>query len=120
MFGTLSEEAELKVPASKAWALYGLGFSYCKEKFTKVDNANMIKEAEVVEGGFLDIGFSLYRIRIEIKDTSKDGSGSGSSCLMKLTLEYDVKEEFAANASLVTIEHLVVIMRLANEYLLKN
>ncbi|KAJ0480584.1 putative START-like domain superfamily protein [Helianthus annuus] len=23
MFGTLSEEAEVKVPASKAWALYG-------------------------------------------------------------------------------------------------
>lgn len=77
----------------------------------------MVKEAEVVEGGFLDLGFSLYRIRIEIKVNPKDDSSS--SCLLKLTIEYDVKEEFAANASLVTTEPLIAIMGVANEYLLK-
>ncbi|KAI7735414.1 hypothetical protein M8C21_033015 [Ambrosia artemisiifolia] len=154
MFGTLSEEAEVKVPASKAWALYGTleigklvvgkvleavdvvegdgglgtilkltfkpgsGFPYYKEKFTKVDNENMVKETEVVEGGFLDIGFTLYRIRFEIKDNPNDDTGS--SCLQKLTIEYDVKEEFAANASLVTIEPLLGIMSVANEHLLKS
>ncbi|KAK1435062.1 hypothetical protein QVD17_00821 [Tagetes erecta] len=152
MFGTLSEEAEVKVPASKAWALYGTleiaklvgeklleavdvvegdggpgtilkltfkpesGLSCCKEKFMKVDNANMVKEVEVVEGGLLDLGFDTYRIRIEIKEHPSDDSGS--SCLHKLTIEYDVKEEFAANASLVTPEPLLRIMRVANEYLL--
>ncbi|KAI7731427.1 hypothetical protein M8C21_007797 [Ambrosia artemisiifolia] len=153
MFGTLSEEAEVKVPASKAWALYGTleigklvagkifeaidvvegdgglgtilkltmkpgsGFSSCKEKYTKVDNTNMIKETEAIEGGFLDMGFNFYRIRIEIKENPKDGSGS--SCLLKLTIEYDVKEEFAANASLVTIEPVLGVMSIANEHLLK-
>ncbi|KAF5780195.1 putative (S)-norcoclaurine synthase [Helianthus annuus] len=152
MFGTLSEEAEVKVPASKAWALYGTleiakhvignaleavdviegdggpgtilkltfkpGFPYYYEKFTKVDNENMIKEAEVVEGGFLDVGFTLYRIRFEIKENPNDDMGS--SCLQKLTIEYDVKEEFAANASFVTNEPLLGILKVANEYLLKS
>ncbi|KAK1435061.1 hypothetical protein QVD17_00820 [Tagetes erecta] len=153
MFGTLSEEAEVKVPATKAWALYGTleigkllagtivdavdvvegdggpntvlkvtfmpgsGFSTYKEKFTKVDNENMVKEIEIVEGAFLDIGFNLYRIRIEIKANPRDGSGS--SCLHKFTIEYDVKEEFAANASLVTTEPILGVMRVATEYLLK-
>ncbi|XP_076893992.1 norbelladine synthase-like [Bidens hawaiensis] len=153
LFGTLSEEAEVKVPASKAWALYdtleigklvartifeavdvvegdggpgtvlkltfktGSGFSYGKEKFTKVDNVNMVKEIEAIEAGFLDVGFSLYRIRIEIKENPKDGSGS--SCLVKLTIEYEVKEEFAVNASLVTTEPLLGVMSVANEHLLK-
>uniref|UniRef100_A0A251VKJ4 Putative major pollen allergen Bet v 1-K n=1 Tax=Helianthus annuus TaxID=4232 RepID=A0A251VKJ4_HELAN len=154
MFGTLSEEAEVKVPASKAWALFsslelgnlpigkifegidivegdggpgtilkltfkpGLGFSYCKEKFTKVDHANMVKESQVVEGGILDFGLNLYRIRVEIKENPKDGSGSTS--VMKLTIEYDIKEDFAANASFITTEPLLAIMNVAKEHLLKS
>ncbi|KAJ0480583.1 putative (S)-norcoclaurine synthase [Helianthus annuus] len=51
------------------------GFPYYKEKFTKVDNENMIKETEVVEGGFLDVGFTLYRIRFEIKENPNDDTG---------------------------------------------
>ncbi|KAF5819681.1 putative (S)-norcoclaurine synthase [Helianthus annuus] len=154
MFGTLSEEAEVKVSASKAWALYGTlelgklvagkileavdvvegdggpgtilkltlnpgsGFTCYKEKFTKVDNINMVKETEAIEGGFLDMGFNLYRVRFEIKENPKDGSGS--SCVLKLTIEYDVKEEFANNASLVTTAPLLGIMSVANEHLLKK
>ncbi|PWA42543.1 S-norcoclaurine synthase [Artemisia annua] len=131
MYGTLSIEKKVKVPASKAWALYGtlelgkvvagkileavdvvegdggigtilkltmkpgLGFEYYKEKFTKIDNENMIKETEVIEGGFLDMGFNFYRIRMEMKEDPKDDTGSscitkedpkddtGSSCIVK-------------------------------------
>ncbi|KVH90683.1 Bet v I domain-containing protein [Cynara cardunculus var. scolymus] len=154
MFGTLSEETEVKVPASKAWALYGtleLGkavtgkfveaievvegdggagtilrfalkpgsrFSRYSEKFTKVDDENKVKEVEVVEGGFLDLGFTFYRSRIEIKENPNDDTGS--SCLVKFTIEYDVKEEVAADASLVTNKPLIGIMNIANEYLLKS
>ncbi|XP_076893974.1 norbelladine synthase-like [Bidens hawaiensis] len=149
MFGTLSEEVEVKVSASKAWALYGTlefgkvvtgkifeavdvvegdggpgtilkvtlkpgsGFPYYKEKFTKVDNANMLKETEVVEGWFLDFGFDLYRVRIEIQENLNDNPDL--SCILKLTVEYEVIDELAANASLVTIEPL-----LGNEHLLKS
>ncbi|KAK9079197.1 hypothetical protein SSX86_000867 [Deinandra increscens subsp. villosa] len=153
MFGTLSEEVEVKVSASKAWALYGslelgklvagkvfeaidliegdggpgtilkltlkpgLGFPYYKEKFTKIDNENMVKEAEVVEGGFLDIGFELYKVRVEIKENPKDNTGP--SCIQKITIEFEVKKEFVDNASLVSIKPYLDIMSLANEHLLK-
>nr|GEZ90339.1 S-norcoclaurine synthase 2-like [Tanacetum cinerariifolium] len=95
-----------------------LGFTYFIEKFTKVDNENKIKETEMLEGAFLDMGFNFYRIKIEIKDDPKDDTGS--SCIVKLTLEYDEKEEFAANASFVTTELLVGVMNVVNEHLLKS
>nr|GFC55599.1 S-norcoclaurine synthase 2-like [Tanacetum cinerariifolium] len=79
---------------------------------------NKVKEAEVVEGGFLNVGFNFYKVRMEIKENPKDDTGS--SCIVKLTIEYDVKEEFAANASLVTTEPLVGIMSVVNEHLLKS
>nr|XP_043623867.1 norbelladine synthase-like [Erigeron canadensis] len=156
MFGTLSEEKEVKVPSSKAWELYGTlelgkvvggkiceaidvvegdggvgtilkltlkpgsGFTYYNEKFTKVDKENKIKETEVVEGGFLDVGFNLYRIRFEIKDNPNDDVIARSSCLVKTTIEYDVKDEFAANASFATIEPMVALMNVANEHLEKS
>ncbi|KAK3017354.1 hypothetical protein RJ639_006608 [Escallonia herrerae] len=56
-----------------------------------------VKEAEVVEGGFLDLGFTLYRFRFEILENGEN------SCITKGTVEYDLKEEAAAaNASVVS------------------
>lgn len=44
MFGTLSEEAELKVPASKAWALYGT------LEIGKLVAGKILEAVDVVEG----------------------------------------------------------------------
>nr|GEX26818.1 S-norcoclaurine synthase 2-like [Tanacetum cinerariifolium] len=86
-----------------------------KEKFTKVDNENMVKESEIVEGGFLDMGFNFFKTKIEIKEnTNKDTS------LLKVHIEYEVKEEFAANASLVTKETYVNAAKIANEHFAKS
>ncbi|KAG6571179.1 S-norcoclaurine synthase 1, partial [Cucurbita argyrosperma subsp. sororia] len=85
-----------------------------KEKFTKIDNENRIKETEVVEGGFLDIGFTLYRVRLKIVENGDD------SCIVESTIEYDIKEEDAANASLVSIQPLIDIAQAANDHLLHN
>ncbi|XP_076916973.1 norbelladine synthase-like [Bidens hawaiensis] len=92
--------------------------SYCKEKFTMIDNDNMMREVEIIEGGHLDFGFTLYRIRIEVKDNTNDETGS--SCVVKMIVEYEVKEEAADNASLATIEPFVVLMKFANEHLLSS
>ncbi|XP_010025487.2 norbelladine synthase [Eucalyptus grandis] len=32
------------------------------EKYTKVDHERRVKETEAIEGGFLDMGLSLYRL----------------------------------------------------------
>ncbi|PWA38357.1 Bet v I domain-containing protein [Artemisia annua] len=97
---------------------YRSGFTSYIEKFTKIDHENKVKEVEIVEGGFLDIGFNFYRMKTEIIEDPKDDTSS--SCIVKSTLEYDVKEEFAANASFATSEPLVAIMSAANEHLLKS
>ncbi|CBI26495.3 hypothetical protein VitviT2T_024096 [Vitis vinifera] len=155
MFGQVSYDVEVDVPAGDAWELYstlqlakvvqeGLspmlekvelvegdggvgtvveltlapppgaqGPMIYKEKFTKIDNEKRIKETEVVEGGFLDLGFTLYRVCIEIVEKDKD------SCVIKLKIEYDVKEEAASNASMVTTKPLEGIASVTTTYLLK-
>ncbi|EXB29146.1 S-norcoclaurine synthase [Morus notabilis] len=91
----------------------GTGLSDYKEKFTKIDNENRVKETEVVEGGYLDLGFTLYRVRFEIIE--KDGDSS----IVKSTIEYEVKDEFAVNASVVSIDALANIALLAKNHLTK-
>ncbi|KAJ9559000.1 hypothetical protein OSB04_013614 [Centaurea solstitialis] len=154
MFGTLSDEVEVKVSADKAWQLYGTleladiaakyivdeieiiegnggvgtiikitfkpgsGISYYKEKYTVVDDEKRVKEAEVIEGGYLDFGFTLFRVRFEIKDSPNDETSS--SCLIKTTIEYEVKEEAAANASFATIDPFVALNKFASEHLLNS
>ena len=56
---------------------------------------------------------TLYRVCFEILENEKD------SCLVKLKIEYDVKEEAASNASLVTIKPLEGIASVTTSYLLK-
>ncbi|KAF5735317.1 S-norcoclaurine synthase [Tripterygium wilfordii] len=85
-----------------------------KEKFTKLDNENRVKEAEVVEGGYLDLGFTLYRVRFEVIEKGEDSS------IIRNTIEYTVKEEAAANASFVSIEPLADIAELVKNHLAKN
>ena len=90
------------------------GFTSYKEKFTKIDNEKLVKETEAVEGAYLDIGFTLFRVRFEIIEKTEN------SCITRSTIEYEVKEEAAANASIVSIQPLVMIMESAASYLLKN
>jgi hypothetical protein len=73
-----------------------------------------LKEVQVIEGGYLDIGFTLYRVLFEIIEKGDD------SCIIKSTIEFDVKEEAAANASYVTIEPLAKVAELAKTLLIKN
>ncbi|KAK6118474.1 hypothetical protein DH2020_047741 [Rehmannia glutinosa] len=155
MFGTVSDEREVSVPASEAWKLYGglrlanfvgeelpgllskihvvqgdggvgtilevfyppgtEGLMSYKEKFTVVDDEKRVKEAEVVEGGYLDLGFTMYRVRFEVIE--KDGI-SNNQCITRATIEYEVKDEAAA--ALVSIQPLVTVMQAAADYLQKN
>ncbi|GMY06355.1 S-norcoclaurine synthase 2-like [Fagus crenata] len=92
----------------------GTPLSGYKEKFTKVDNEKRLKEAEVIEGGYLELGFTLFRVQFEVIEKDND------SCVVRSTIEYDVKEESAANASYVTIDAVAKIAELAKNYFIKN
>ncbi|KAK2997784.1 hypothetical protein RJ639_025943 [Escallonia herrerae] len=84
------------------------------EKFTKVDNKHMVKETEITQGGFLDLGFTLYRIRFENIPTGK------KSCITRTTIEYEVKDEFVANLSRVSILPSINIAKDIEAYLLAH
>ncbi|CAL5323525.1 unnamed protein product [Camellia sinensis] len=91
------------------------GLSSYKEKFTKVDDEKRVKETEVVEGGYLDLGFTLYRVRFEIIEKGEE------SCITRTTVEYDAKEEVAAMApSMISIQPFVLLMEAASNSLTKN
>ncbi|KAF9605489.1 hypothetical protein IFM89_017508 [Coptis chinensis] len=79
------------------------------EKFTVVDSEKRIKVAEVIKGGYLDLGFSLYRVRFEIIE--KDANSS----IIKTTIEYKVDN--AARASLVSTASLDLVAEAIAKYL---
>ena len=82
-----------------------------KEKFTRIDKDKRIKETEVVEGGYLNSGFTLYRIRFEIMEKGQESS------IIKSTIEYEIKEEAAENASLVSTQALAAVAEIAKSHL---
>lgn len=63
-----------------------------------MDDEKRVKETEVIEGGLLELGFTLYRVGFEIIDMGP------ASSVIRSTIEYDVREDAAANASLVSIQ----------------
>ncbi|KAK1366344.1 S-norcoclaurine synthase [Heracleum sosnowskyi] len=89
-----------------------LPFASYKEKFITIDNEKRIKETLVVEGGYLEMGFDRYFVQLQIIEKDE------KSCITKATIEYQLKEEYAANASLVSIDSLIAIMNIANSHVL--
>lgn len=87
------------------------GTSYLKERFTVIDDNKRLKETEVIEGGFKDLGFNLYRISLEIIEKGTE------SAVVRSTIEYDVDDKFAENASLVTTKPLETIAEVVGRYL---
>ncbi|GAB2264946.1 hypothetical protein Dimus_000017 [Dionaea muscipula] len=90
---------------------------FYKEKFTKIDNEKRVKETEAIEGGYLDLGFTFYRVRLQVIAKEGEGEGEANSCIVKSTIEYHVKDEFAHNASLVTIQPLEQLAQLVADHL---
>ncbi|KAJ7982648.1 S-norcoclaurine synthase-like [Quillaja saponaria] len=80
-------------------------------KFTIIDNEKRIKEAETISGGYLELGFTLYRIRFEIIEKGSDSS------IIKNVIEYELKPEAEANASLVSTQTVAGIAELAKKLL---
>ncbi|CAL9089347.1 unnamed protein product [Musa textilis] len=91
------------------------GPQFYKEKFVKIDDEKRLKEAIVVEGGYLELGFLSFLVRFEIIDKEE-----GVSSIIKSTIEYEVAEEHAGNASLVTTAAVAAIAEAVSGYLMKE
>lgn len=76
-----------------------------------VDNEKYIKEAAVIEGGVLDLGFQKYVVRFEIV-----GKEDGTT-IIRSAIEYRVDADHTSNASLVSTEALAAIAEAITRYI---
>ncbi|KAK2999123.1 hypothetical protein RJ639_024607 [Escallonia herrerae] len=66
-----------------------------EERIVTIDEKKMIKETNTSKGGYVDMGFNLYRIHYDVIPKSK------YSCITRVTLEYDLKEGLISNAQYI-------------------
>ena len=76
-----------------------------------------MKVVDLIEGGHLELGFTSYRIIGEFFENQKV-----DSCILRITVEYEASEDVVANAdaSVVTLESIMNIFKVANQYMAKN
>ncbi|KAI3414571.1 uncharacterized protein J3R85_016133 [Psidium guajava] len=81
-----------------------------KEKFTRVDDENRVKEVKVIKGGFLDMESSFYRVQLEV--ISKDEK---ESCVIKSTVKYEVADDASVEFSIVSGKPLAAMAEVAKK-----
>ncbi|KAL3756009.1 hypothetical protein ACJRO7_002965 [Eucalyptus globulus] len=81
------------------------------EKYTKVDHERRVKETEAIEGGLLDMGLTLFRVRLEVIGEDKE-----ESCVLKSTIEYEVADGASSDVSIISIKPLADIAEIAKEH----
>ncbi|GMI78908.1 hypothetical protein HRI_001560100 [Hibiscus trionum] len=81
------------------------------EIIAKVDDENRVRENEVIEGGFKDLGFDLFRFRLEIIEKDSE------SCIIRSSMEYEIDDELEDVVSrYVSIRPLKIIAETAGKH----
>ncbi|RCV37173.1 hypothetical protein SETIT_8G041700v2 [Setaria italica] len=120
MKGSLCHGYETELPAADVWEVYGglLARQLVPQlvpevysKFIKIDNENYIKEALIIEGGFLDRGFQKYLIRIEIIGKEEKTS------IVRSTVEYEVHHGHENNPPVASTSGLAAIAEAITKYI---
>ncbi|KAL0403346.1 UNVERIFIED_CONTAM: hypothetical protein Sradi_1975400 [Sesamum radiatum] len=132
--GRVWEEMEIQVPASEAWKFYGslllakVVVEALPDRFSRIEvvegdgSAGTILHVFLAPGGgvgggrVFGSGFTVYRVRGEVMEKE----GKTEECVVRGSIEYELKEEAAANAALVSIEPLRALMQATADYLTKN
>ncbi|KAE8717717.1 MLPputative-like protein [Hibiscus syriacus] len=84
---------------------------YMKEKFTKIDDENRVKETEIIEGGYKALGFDM--VRIQIKIIEKDSE----SCIVRSSIEYEGDDKLEDVVSHVSVKPLETIAEIVGKHL---
>ncbi|KAF5186433.1 S-norcoclaurine synthase [Thalictrum thalictroides] len=82
------------------------------EKFMKIDNKTRTKVVRHIEGGWLDMGFTLYENIFTV--IKKDEN----SCIITQRTVFDVTEEFESNVSLISSSWAMA--RAISNYVIQN
>ncbi|KAM3303016.1 hypothetical protein P3S67_014046 [Capsicum chacoense] len=89
-------------------------FTYSKKKFTVMEYENRVKVALLVEGGLLDHGFTFFQVHLDVIEKSE------TTCSTRAAIDYEVKEEAAANVSFVSIQTFLTIVETVANYLIQQ
>ncbi|OMO51102.1 hypothetical protein COLO4_37817 [Corchorus olitorius] len=87
------------------------GSGYMIEKFIKNDDEARVKETELVEGGYKDLGFDSYRIRLEIIEKDSESS------IIRSSVEYEIDDKLAELASHVNTKPLEIMAETIGKHL---
>ncbi|KAI3919060.1 hypothetical protein MKW98_016613, partial [Papaver atlanticum] len=68
-----------------------------REKFVTIDNRKRVKQLQQIQGGYLDMGFSLSTVQIDLDD-----------------------KNFEANARLITVDSMWGMAKSIVKYVLDN
>ncbi|MBA0643627.1 hypothetical protein Goklo_027898 [Gossypium klotzschianum] len=85
-----------------------------KERFTKIDDENRVKETEVLEVGYKDLGFDVVRIQLEIVEKDSE------SCMVRSTIEYEGDDKLADVVSHVNVRPLEMMAEIIGKHLCQN
>ncbi|KAG9457116.1 hypothetical protein H6P81_001624 [Aristolochia fimbriata] len=87
------------------------GVRHYQEKFIVVDDATRVKTADAIQGGYHELGFALYRVTFQILDKDAD------SCIVKSTIDYEIDDDKASNASFVSTAVLDILGRAVEQHI---
>lgn len=86
-----------------------------REKFVTIENCRRVKQLQQIQGGYLDMGFSLYKVTYEILPKDKN------SCIIRSTVQIDLDDKnFEANARLITVDAMWGMAKAIVKYVLDN
>ncbi|XP_010274281.1 PREDICTED: S-norcoclaurine synthase 2-like [Nelumbo nucifera] len=85
-----------------------------KEKFIKIDDEERLKVIRMIEGGYLDLGFTLFEYNTQIIE--KDAE----SCTIRSTTVFEVDEKFEANAALINATSAYGLAKAVANYVIQK
>lgn len=84
-----------------------------KEKFVLMDDEKRVKGVEIVEGGYLDLGFTFYGFKFEVIEKDENSS------FIKLTIDFETKDVENVHLTIANLQAFIAIMKTSADYLEK-
>ncbi|MCL7049457.1 hypothetical protein MKW94_010491 [Papaver nudicaule] len=72
---------------------HGLPLPVCKEKIVTLNHEKRLKELQMIEGGYLELGCTSSMLSFEILEKERN------SCVVKTVTKYEVPDDLAAGIS---------------------
>ncbi|XP_059287223.1 norbelladine synthase-like [Lycium ferocissimum] len=83
------------------------GLPYFKERYNIVDDEKRYKQTQVIEGGYVDLGYTFFGVGFEVNEKDEN------SCITKFTVSYEVEDVKLAHHAFTLVEPLQTVIKSA-------